>query len=228
MLDERIVYHADALKWLEEQKSLKDCSIVTSLPDISEFPKMNLAEWKLWFVNAASLVLSKSYDDGLVIFFQTDIKKDGEWIDKGFLCQTAAASTGHTLVAKKVVCRSSPGTVGFGRPAYSHLLCFSKNIRPDVAMGFADVLPEAGEKTWTRGMGIKACELACQMISKYTSTRSVLDPFCGHGTVLAVANAMGMKAIGVDHSLKCVKKARSLQVDSQDYSLSKWALNHHH
>ena len=33
------IYHGDALEWLAEQKSFDGCSIITSLPDISEFSK---------------------------------------------------------------------------------------------------------------------------------------------------------------------------------------------
>lgn len=210
----RTVQKADALTWLAEQQPLAGCSIITSMPDISEFPKMSLEEWQKWFTDAAALVLSRCPDDGITIFYQTDIKRNGVWIDKGFLCQTAAQQVGSQLIAHKIVCRASAGVVSFGRPAYTHLLCFSKKIRPAIAQSFADVLPEAGETTWTRGMGVKACQLACKMVLAYTQTRTIVDPFCGHGTVLAVANALGMNAIGIDLSSKCVKKSRELTLSS--------------
>ena len=35
----------------------------------------------------------------------------------------------------------------------------------------------------------------------------MLNPFCGHGSVLAVANALGMDAYGMDISLKCCQIA---------------------
>jgi hypothetical protein len=207
---QRTIHHADALLWLKEQGVLQGCSIVTSMPDVSEFPQMTLADWKTWFTDAAELVLSACPDNGLTLFYQTDIKVDGEWVDKGFLVQKAAERVGHTLVAHKIICRAKPGVVRFGRPAFSHLLCFSKSVRPAVARSFADVLPEAGETTWTRGMGVKACELACQMVTAYTDTRTIVDPFCGHGSVLAVANAMGLDAVGVELSAKRARKARAL------------------
>jgi tRNA G10 N-methylase Trm11 len=40
----------------------------------------------------------------------------------------------------------------------------------------------------------------------------VLDPFCGQGTVLALANAFGFDAIGVDLSKKRCKIARNLVI----------------
>ncbi len=209
-MSERTIHHADALQWLESQPILEGCSIITSMPDVSEFQNKTLEEWKTWFTQTAALILSRTPDNGVAIFFQTDIKVDGVWVDKSFLCQKAAERSGHALIAHKIVCRAVAGAPGFGRPVYSHLLCFSKTIRPDISKAFADVLPEAGETTWARGMGIKACELACRMVMSYTESRTIVDPFCGHGSVLAVANEMGLNAIGVDLSLKCVKKARNL------------------
>ncbi len=173
----RIVHHGDAIKWLEKQEVLSGCSVITSLPDISEFPKFNLSEWKKWFIDAATLVLSKCPDNGLTIFYQTDIKVDGVWIDKSFLCQKAAEQTGSTLIAHKIICRAPAGTQTFASSGYSHLVCFSKNARPDISKPFADVLPNAGEVTWTRGMGVEACMLACKMVMEYTDTRTIFIYF---------------------------------------------------
>ena len=41
---------------------------------------------------------------------------------------------------------------------------------------------------------------------------TVVDPFCGEGTVLAAANAYGMHAIGVDLSAKRCRHARALRL----------------
>jgi hypothetical protein len=208
---QRVVYCEDALKWLESRTPLKGASFIASMPDVSEFPSLTLSQWKDWFVHAASLILSRCDDDGVAIFYQTDIKVQGEWIDKAYLCQKAAEQTGHALIWHKVACRAEPGKITFGRPSYSHLICFSKNIRMNLERSTADVLPEAGETTWTRGMGVQACIAACRFILSHTETRTVIDPFCGHGTALAVANEMGLNAIGIEMSAKRAKKARTLQ-----------------
>lgn len=207
----RTVHCTDAIAWLESQPVLEGCSMVTSMPDYSEFPSMSLAEWEAWFVRAASLVLSRCPDDGVAIFFQTDIKNEGAWVDKGFLVQTAARERGFALLWHKIVCRVEPGQATFGRPAYSHLLCFSKGLRAEVSRSTPDVIPEAGETTWTRGMGVRACVVAGRYVLEQTPTRTVVDPFCGHGTMLAVANELGLDAIGVELGKKRAKKARALQ-----------------
>jgi DNA modification methylase len=48
-----------------------------------------------------------------------------------------------------------------------------------------------------------------------TSTRVVVDPFCGSGTLLAVANALGLDAIGVDRSARACSAARRLVVSNE-------------
>jgi hypothetical protein len=208
----RIVLNEDALAWLNGGNDLVGCSIVTSLPDLSEFKTMSVNEWKLWFSKAASLVLSRCESGGVVIFFQSDIKHAGVWIDKGYLCQKAAEDSGFVLLWHKIVCRFAPGKSSLGRPAYSHLLCFSRAGEVDGAAAIADVLPQTGDVTWTRGMGLDACRAACQFILSNTTSHTVVDPFCGHGTVLAVANSLGLNGIGVELVARRAQKARALEV----------------
>ena len=207
----RVVHCADALGWLASAGVLSGCSFITSLPDVSELPALPLPEWRRWFVAAAALVLRSCPEDGVAIFYQTDIKKAGTWVDKGYLCSKAAEGEGFETLWHKVVCRKPAGTTTFGRPAYSHLLCFSRGVRDPVARSTADVLPEAGAQTWTRGMGETACALACRYVKECTPSRTIVDPFCGRGTALAVANAFGLSAIGVELSAKRARQARALQ-----------------
>jgi len=209
---QRTVYSEYAVAWLQARETLAGCSVVTSLPDVSELSPLSLAEWKQWFVHTAELVMRRVPDDGVAIFYQTDVKKAGAWVDKGYLVSRAAEAAGCETLWHKVVCRRPPGTVTFGRPAYSHMLCFSRGVRVDLGKATPDVLPEAGEVTWTRGMGVQACVLACRFILAHTPTRTVVDPFCGHGTALAVANALGLDAVGVELSRKRAKKARALRM----------------
>ena len=209
---QRTVECAEAVAWLTGRAELSGCSVITSLPDVSEFPTLSLAEWKQWFVRTAALVMAKVPEEGAALFYQTDVKKAGAWVDKGYLISKAAEEAGCETLFHKVVCRRPPGTVTFGQPAYSHLLGFSRGLRVDLGRATADVLPDAGEVTWTRGMGVQACLAACRFVLEHTQSRTVVDPFCGHGTVLAVANALGLDAVGVELSRKRAQKARSLRV----------------
>lgn len=207
----RVVHHADAISWLRDQPTLAGCSIVTSLPDVSEVG-LPLDRWKTWFVDAARLCITKVPDDGVAIFFQTDIKKAGAWVDKGQLVAEAAAREGVRLLWHKIVCRRPPGTVTFGRPAYSHLLCFSRALPLDLSRATADVIADPGTSTWTRGMGHLVCRTVCAFVRDCTPTQTVVDPFCGQGMVLAAANALGLNAVGVELAAKRAQKARNLSV----------------
>ena len=101
----REVHHADALAWLRARGRLDGCSVVTSLPDVAEMAGMGLDAWTRWFVGAARAVLDAVPDDGVAIFFQSDVKRAGRWIDKGALVQRAADAAETPLLFHKIVCR---------------------------------------------------------------------------------------------------------------------------
>jgi hypothetical protein len=212
-LPSRVVHHADALTWLRQAGTLAGASLVTSLPDLSELPALDLPAWQRWFETAAGAVLGAVPADGVAIFFQSDIRKGGLWIDKGELVARAAARAGCELLFHKIVCRKPPGTMTFGRASYSHLYGFARGLRPPAAAYTPDVLPDAGFRPGTKAMGVLACLDACRFVLRATPTRTVVDPFCGYGTVLAVANALGLHAVGVDLSARMCKKARALTID---------------
>ncbi|MEA2696147.1 MAG: hypothetical protein QOI66_418 [Myxococcales bacterium] len=213
----RVVHHGDALDWLRAHAPLRDASVVTSLPDTSEVPHLPFADWQRWFEDAALLVMQSVADEGVAIFFQSDIRHAGLWVDKGALVGRAAQRTGMNLLFHKIVCRKPPGTVTFARAGYSHLLAFSRTVRATststTGHASADVIADAGFKPGVKAMGVNACLAACRFILAETQTRTVVDPFCGFGTVLAVANALGLNAIGVDLSSRMCRRAQTLQVD---------------
>lgn len=216
----RLVHCDDAIAWLNNFGETSGHSFLGSLPDISEFPGYSLKQWKDWFQTCAELILTKTSPEGVTIFFQSDIKHEGLWVDKAFIIQKAAEKLNHNLLFHKIFCRAQPGTIMFGRPAYSHMLAFSKTVVPDLAKSTADVIPELGEKTWIRGMGLEASLMASEFVMKHTSTRTLVNPFCGEGSVLAAANFAGLNAIGIERSPKRVEKARLLQVSADGRS---WA-----
>jgi hypothetical protein len=207
------VYQADGPTWLLENSLTSSQAIVTSMPDASELPRLGFDGWRSWFVETSALLCSRVADEAVAIFFQTDIKREGLWVDKGYLVQLGAERAGAPLLWHKVVCRAPAGTTTFGRPAYAHLLCFSKGLRLPTAHSFADVVPELGSMPWPRAMGTRACAEICKFLLSHTSCRTVVDPFCGIGTLLAIANNHGLDAIGVEISAKRARRARALQID---------------
>lgn len=216
---QRTVYCEDALEWLEQNPALVGCSLIASMPDISEFTGFSLEQWKEWFYNTAKLVLSRTSEDCVTIFYQSDIKVDGVWIDKGYICQKAAEALGHQLIWHKIICRVAPGKATFGRPAYSHMLCFSKSFRlHDLSKSTPDVIPLMGDKTWERGMGYEACLMIGKFIAEHTNTKTLVHPFCGQGSMLAVANKLGLDAVGIERSPKRAEIARTLTLNENRFS----------
>jgi hypothetical protein len=206
----RVVHCADALEFLKSHAAPAKSSVVTSLPDVSEL-SLPLEEWKAWFVDSAQRVMRWVPTGGVAIFFQSDIREAGVWVDKGYLIQRAAEEVGAILRWHRIVCRKAPGTRSLGRPSYSHLICVGMTPHKDSKI-LPDVMPDAGEMPWSRAMGVEACRLACEYLLSETETKVVVDPFCGKGTLLAVANTMGLDAIGVEISKKRCRAARNLTI----------------
>ncbi|HEY5957545.1 MAG TPA: hypothetical protein VIV60_13355, partial [Polyangiaceae bacterium] len=173
---------------------------------------LDFSRWRIWFRETARRVIEWTPDAGVAIFFQSDIRHENQWIDKGHLVLQASEDTGAFVVFHKIVCRYAPGAIAQGRAVYSHLICVSKLARPLPTRPGPDVLADAGYKPAVKSMGVNACRLACRFLLDETSTTSVVDPFCGYGTVLAVANTMGLDAVGVDLSRRCCQAARKLEL----------------
>jgi hypothetical protein len=209
----REVVQADAREWLREHQAEPTDAVVTSLPDVSELPLLGgLDGWKTWFVDAAAQVMTWTTPGMPSLFFQSDVRHHGLWLDKAFLVQQAAERVGALLIFHKIVCRKPPGTLTQGRASYSHLLAFSVGQQLIPKKPSADVLPDAGDMPWSRAMGTRACEAACRFLLDETPARRVVDPFCGKGTVLAVANTLGLDALGIELSGKRCRAARKLDV----------------
>lgn len=210
----RTVHHGDGLAFLARGPLPADHAIITSLPDVSELPELGgLAAWRAWFVATVSLICRTVADDAVAIFFQTDIKHDGRWVDKGHLVLSGAdAATSHALW-HKIVCRVPPATTTFGRPAYAHLIATSRARRLSPGQSTPDVLPELGAMTWSRAMGSAACAAAVQFAAA-CGARTIVDPFCGLGSVLAAANAHGLAAIGIERSRRRVRRAGTVSTSS--------------
>jgi hypothetical protein len=210
----RTVHHGDGVAWLARAPLPPDHAVVTSLPDASEMRSLDADAWRRWYIDTVALACTQVADESVAVFFQTDVKREGRWVDKGFLAQLGAESVGSHLLWHKLVLRAPAATVTPGRPSYAHLLCFSRTLRLDPARSFADVLPRLGAMTWARAMGVEACVAVCEFLRASTACRTVVDPFCGVGTMLAVANNHGLDAVGVELSAKRAERARALRVQA--------------
>jgi hypothetical protein len=206
----REVHCEDGVAWLARARLAADHAIVTSLPDLSELPELGFDGWRRWFVDTVALAAAAVADDAVAVFYQTDVKRDGRWVDKAHLVACGAERAGSALLFHKIVCRVPPGATTFGRPAYAHLLCASRALRLAPGAATPDVLPRLGEMTWARAMGRDACDAVARFLLAHTACRTVVDPFCGLGTMLAVANLHGLDAVGVERSPKRAERARSL------------------
>lgn len=217
-MDNRIVIVDDACTWLSQWVPQSTTSFIGSLPDYSEFPQLSLSQWQEWFTYTAELILEKTSDEGVTFFFQSDIKVDGYWIDKAFLCQLAAKKLNRHLVFHKIFCRTPVGKATFGRPAYSHLLCFTKNLKINLEKSTPDVIENLGDKTWERGTGLEACMTMAKFIKEQTQSELVINPFCGHGSILAALEYCGLNSIGIEKSRKRALKAEQVKVSSDGKS----------
>jgi hypothetical protein len=204
------VHHADGVAYLANARLADDHAIITSLPDHSEVPALSVDAWRQWFVDTVALACRALADDSVAIFYQTDVKHDGRWIDKGHLVHSGIDAADSHVLWHKVVCRDSPGTATYGRPGYAHMLCASRARTLSIRSSTPDVLPALGHMSWSRAMGAAACEAVIEFVVSI-GVRTVVDPFCGHGSILAAANARGLDAIGVELSRRRAGKARKLQ-----------------
>lgn len=208
-LPSRIVHHADGVAYLASARLPVDHAIITSLPDHSETPSLDVDGWRRWFIDTVALACRAVADDGVAIFYQTDVKHEGRWIDKGHLVHCGIDAAGSHLLWHKIVCREPPGTATYGRPGYTHMLCASRARQLSIGSSTPDVLPALGAMSWSRAMGRAACDVAIDFVASL-DVRVVVDPFCGHGSILAAANARGLDAIGVELSRRRAAKARKL------------------
>lgn len=212
---QRTVECADAIPWMRARGVIAGACAVTSLPDVSEV-SLALPVWRVWFLEAVRLVVESVPEESAAVFFQSDIKHEGAWIDKGALVTRAAEDAGARILFHKIVCRRSPGMLTYGRPGYTHLIAVSRTMRcPDV-LPIPDVIVDAGPPKWVRAMGVRAAAHAVRFAQQQVGAKVVFDPFCGVGTVLAVANALGLDALGVEKARKRCEQARSLVVTAAE------------
>jgi hypothetical protein len=238
----RSVICGDALEWLTNlaDGSLPG-SVFTSLPDISELPHLlggltvyeRARRYKLWFSNALDLIFRKLAEGQYAVFLQSDCRvQEGsdivEWIDKGHLCASAADRGGAVSMWHKLVLISGANKRSGGRPAYSHLICFRKGAPTAAYQSGAFFIPDVfdrGHMLWPKGIGLNSCLAGISFLRTMKNVTNVTDPFCGVGTVLTMANVLGLDSIGVEISAKRCTKARMLNIADVVMSMSRGDLS---
>lgn len=201
----REVVCADALEWLPRHPGVG--AVVTSLPDAHELG-WPLDQWAPWFAAAARACLRAAAPGAGCVFYQTDRKAAGRLHSKAGVLLRVAAEEGAGLLWHKIVLRRGVGATDLHRPGYSHLLAFSRGGKPGPAT--PDVL-ESGRLVYPDAMGAAAALVAVRFALR--AARTVCDPFCGWGTVLAAAESLGgdaVDAVGVDIDPAQCDRARRL------------------
>lgn len=211
----REIICADAIAWMQARGQIDGACAVTSLPDVSEIGK-TLPVWREWFLNAVRLVVGAVPDDSAALFFQSDIKRDGVWIDKGALVIRAAEDAGARVLFHKIVCRRPPGMLTQGRPGFTHLIAVSRAMKCPDTLPIPDVIADAGRSLWVRAMGVRAAAHAVRFARDQVGAKLVFDPFCGVGTIPAVANALGLDALGIELAKKRCEQSRLQSVTPAD------------
>ena len=199
-MSDRVVHACCAIEWLRANPLPSNAGVVTSLPNFDEFSRRDVDKWRAWFVDTAELVIRSTPDERACVFFQTDVKHDGAWIDKSFLVQLAAARVDVPLVWHKLALRAPLGANTFDRPGYAHLLCFSRTVRNRRQNATPDVLEHIGAQDWPRAMGAAVAGAAVRWLKEHAGAEVVVAPFCGTGVALDAAVAHGLTAIGIERN----------------------------
>ncbi len=211
----REIICTDAIAWMKTHGRIDGACAVTSLPDVSEIGK-SLPVWRDWFLEAARLVIDAVPDDSAALFFQSDIKRDGRWIDKGALVIRAAEDAGAHVLFHKIVCRRPPGLLTHGRPGFTHFIALSRAMKCPDTLPIPDVIADAGRSLWVRAMGVRAAAHAVRFARDQVGAKLIFDPFCGVGTIPAVANALGLDALGLELARKRCEQSRAQILNPSD------------
>ena len=216
----KTVIRADVLEWLACTPLDARHAVVASLPDYGELPDRAVAPWKEWFTRVAEAIFAAAHPASPVVFYQSDVRHAGAWIDKGFLVQQAAERAGAALLLHRVVCRRPAGTITAGRATWSHLLLFSKQLRCSRRFTYADVLPDGGPRVWVRGLGLLSCLEIVKMIRQESACDTLVHLFAGKGLLLEVAREQGLHAVGIDLSRRQCRHAERFDLGKFRRSLA--------
>jgi len=212
------------LEWLRQEGLPPRSFVLTSMPDMGEArhpsgASLGLDAWRVWFADSLRALLKALPPGGAAVFVETDLRECASGQESKLMLALSAAADveGVSLIWHKVVHFGTVDEPSHGSPKYSHLICFARvasGKEEELAGGLPDIfwrgLKPRGFKHAERCFGVNTVKMVLQWAKNKFDIDTVVDPFCGAGTVLAVANALGLHAVGLDVSPKAAKQAKAL------------------
>jgi hypothetical protein len=198
----KTIISADSFEWLPANRD--QGSIITSLPDASEIGLDDLNEYEKWVRRAATECFASASEGCPVIFIQTDRRKGGRQFSKANLLINIATEQGWFLLWHKIELAAEVGKSSLYRPTFRNMLCFGRD-KMSAGQATADVIPPS-KRLYDMAFGFEAAQVCVEFCKRYT--KRICDPFCGQGTVLHVAEELGVDSVGVDIDPKVCKIAR--------------------
>ncbi|MBS67227.1 MAG: hypothetical protein Tp170SUR191951_14 [Prokaryotic dsDNA virus sp.] len=196
---------ADALEWLAGD--CPPCSVVASPPDQNELG-CSIEDWEVFYRTALERTFAVLAPGAPAVIYATDRKAEGQWHSKAAMIMGLGEAAGLRVLWHKIVLRRGVGKADIHRPGYSHLIALGdEKTRPGTAT--PDVI-ERGHMLYPNAMGMTAAKLAIEFAGR--PRLPLVDPFCGRGTVPAMAEAMGLDAIGIDIDPAQCKAAEALRL----------------
>lgn len=182
----------DALEVLPTLGSTFD--VFTGIPDAAEVGDGSVEEWRPFFRTAVRECIRRvNPDNGVAVFYQTDRRYNGALEPKSFMVIEEAVALGFRVLWHKVAV-GGLGTNLF-RPNFSHIVAVGA---PNATSGkaFPDVIQQ-GPKVYPNAIDNASLPLLADFL-KRRGTTSVLDPFCGYGTIASICASRGMSTVSID------------------------------
>lgn len=212
----------DAVNWLTNSDDPFVGSIYTGIPDLYDVYgfystqevgiNQRSEDYKAWFNVVAEAIFRRLAPGQCALFSQTDGKildVDGNvqcWLDKSVLLSAAASKHNCTLLWHKIAL--DPGAqVSSHRPCYTHLLAFGKQFTYHTGLFQTPDVIDRGLMTWEKATGLNACILGVSFLHYVVKAPVIINPFCGRGTILAVANCFGVASVGIEVMAKRARRA---------------------
>ncbi len=192
MESKRKLICTDANIWLKENKNIK--VMITSLPDPQEIG-IGRIEYNKWLISTCNNIIESLDEESVVFFYQTDRKMDGVIIDKKSIITNVFHNNGFDTIMSKIVIKQKVGTPNFTRMTFTNLFGFSKKYKSG-SVTF-DTMYQ-GKMKYKNAMSETAINVLLDYIKKKLPDETIVDPFCGRGSVLDVFNENGFNVIGVD------------------------------